>query len=54
MEQVEWDILAKAAEVLTILDGDGSQFMNRRSGELAGPVCLPLHNAIKLERAVGK
>jgi hypothetical protein len=50
MEQVEWDILAKAAEVLTILDGDGSQFMNRRSGKLAGPVCLPLHNAIKLER----
>jgi hypothetical protein len=49
-EQVQWDILAKAAEVLTVLEGDGSQFINRRSGEVSGSVCQNLHNVIRLER----
>lgn len=49
-EQLEWDILAKAAEILAVLEGDGSEFINRRSGKPGGSVCKWLHNATKLER----
>jgi hypothetical protein len=49
-EQLEWAVLAKAAEVLAVLEGDGSQFINRRSGKATGSVCERLHNATKLER----
>jgi hypothetical protein len=48
--KIEWDVLAMAAEVLATLEGDGSQFINRRTGEGKGPASPALQNVAKLQR----
>jgi Heterokaryon incompatibility protein (HET) len=49
-EKIEWDIFAMAAEVLAVLEGDGSHYLNRRTGIARGAASRGLQNIIKLAR----
>jgi hypothetical protein len=49
-EKVEWDVLAMAGEVLARLEGDGSQYLNRRTGMGRGAVSRGLQNITKVAR----
>lgn len=49
-QKIAWDILAMAAEVLARFEGDGSQYLNRRTGIGRGASSKGLQNITKLAR----